>query len=125
MILTLKRVITGFLIAFLLQFSLACQPPAPSVCDSQCAIRLTWPDNVEDWALAVARCESGYRPNARNGSHVGLFQLTGKYHKPRATKLGYTWAQVSSEAWANAAVAYDLYAEQGRRPWAASKHCWS
>lgn len=124
MIATLKRVTVAFSIAFLLQSAAACEPPPPSVCDSQCAIRLTWPDNVEGWALAVARCESTLKPNARNGSHVGLFQLTGKYHKPRASKLGFTWEQVSTEAWANAATAYDLYAEQGRTPWAASKHCW-
>lgn len=121
---TLKRATTAFVIAILLQSTLACEPPPPSACDSQCAIKLAWPDSVEGWALEVARCESGFRANARNGSHVGLFQLTGKYHKPRATELGFTWDQVSVEAYANAAVAYDLYAEQGRRPWAASKHCW-
>lgn len=61
--------------------------------------------------------ESTGNPTARNGVHVGLFQLSGTYHRARAQRLGFTWEQVSTQAYPNARVAADLVLEQGWRPW--------
>jgi hypothetical protein len=98
-----------------------------NACDADvaCTIRAVWPDASESWALAVAKCESGLNPRARNGSHVGLFQLASKYHQPKATALGLTWTEVATQARPNAEVALELYRQQGARPWAASRSCWS
>jgi hypothetical protein len=73
---------------------------------------------VAQEAVNVAGCETGhtYDPSSRNGSHVGLFQLSETYHRARAERLGFQWSQMV-EARANVAVAADLYAEQGWQPW--------
>lgn len=70
-------------------------------------------------ALEVAACESGFNPDAvsPSGGHVGVFQLSTRYHRERAARLGFTWEQVAHDARANATVAADLWAEQGWRPW--------
>lgn len=68
-------------------------------------------------AARVAWCESKYDETAFNGVHVGIFQLSGRYHRARAERLGFTWEQVSTEAYANIVVAHDLYLEQGWGPW--------
>lgn len=76
------------------------------------------------WAVRVARCESGLRPNARNGSHVGLFQLSTRYHSHRISKVRRDGTSLYDPL-TNILVARDLYLEQGRRPWYASRKCWS
>jgi hypothetical protein len=98
-----------------------------NACDADvaCTIRAVWPDASESWALAVAKCESGLNPRARNGSHAGLFQLARRYHEPKAAALGLTWAQVATQAKANTEVALVLYRQQGTTPWNASRSCWS
>lgn len=72
---------------------------------------------VVEEALSVSWCESRHVATARNGVHVGPFQLSGTYHRERAARMGFTWEQVATEARANIAVAADLYAEQGWGPW--------
>lgn len=89
-----------------------------------CVIREVWPDDSEAWALNVAWCESSMNPEARNGSHYGLYQLAKRFHESKAADLGYTWSEVATEARPNAEVALQLYRQQGARPWAASKGCW-
>lgn len=37
---------------------------------------------------SVVMSESSYNPKARNGSHVGLMQVSTKWHKARAERLG-------------------------------------
>lgn len=70
-----------------------------------------------DAAVRVARCESGLRPGAvSSGGHAGLFQLA-RVHAGRAARLGYAWSQML-EAYPNTRVAFDLWREQGWRPWA-------
>jgi hypothetical protein len=73
-------------------------------------------------AMGPASCgergESGGDPNAQLGVHVGVFQLSGRYHRARAERLGYTWEQVATEVYPNARTAADLQAEQGWTPWA-------
>lgn len=67
-------------------------------------------------AVAVARCESGLRPWARNGPHVGLFQVNVYIHGARIHRMGFSVAQMV-EAGPNIAVARALWLEQGWRPW--------
>lgn len=67
-------------------------------------------------AVRVARCESSLNPAAVNGSHAGLFQLSGTYHRERAARLGYSWSDMFT-VFGNVAVAYDLWLEQGWAPW--------
>ena len=67
-------------------------------------------------AVAVAKCESGLRPGARNGPHAGLFQVNTAIHAARIKRMGYTVAQMF-QAGPNIAVARALYAESGWRPW--------
>lgn len=74
---------------------------------------------VAEQAVRVSGCETGrtYDPAVVNSSgHTGLFQLSPRYHTARAQKLGFTWDQMR-QAVPNIAVAADLYAEQGWRPW--------
>jgi hypothetical protein len=84
---------------------------------AQALINVVFPDDRE-WALRVARRESGFRCNADNprSSASGLFQLMG-IHSGRAQRLGVAWQQAQTSCLANLAVARALYDEQGRRPW--------
>lgn len=76
------------------------------------------------FGVRLARCESTLNPTARNGTHIGLFQLAKRYHETRARRLGFTWSQMTQST-PNAVVAHDLFREQGRTPWLASRQCWS
>jgi hypothetical protein len=76
-------------------------------------------------AIAVARCESGLRPDAVNGQHRGLMQISIYWHwtRPRELgrvsrieRLGYTPDDMLSVG-PNLAVAVDIYREQGWQPW--------
>lgn len=74
----------------------------------------SWPT---DWALAVAQCESGLRPEAisPDGSNRGLMQVN-IVHIPRIEAMGYTWDQML-EARPNLDVANAIWLEQGAKPW--------
>lgn len=66
-----------------------------------------------DRMLRIMRCESGGNPNARNASTDvrGLFQV--KY--PLWSKQ---WPGNYYDPWTNAAIAYQVWLEQGFRAWA-------
>lgn len=92
-------------------------PPQKPCEDTEvrCFIRKYWEADDSE-ALAVARCESGYDPRARNGSHHGLFQLSQRYHEGRAASLGYEWSDMWDPG-KNTAVAFDLWKDSGWGPW--------
>jgi len=76
-----------------------------------------------DWpcagALAVARCESGpdyYAAPWENPGHRGAFQL-GSVHAWRFTAHGWNWEMDGLVLERNVAVAYEIWVEQGWRPW--------
>lgn len=93
-----------------------------SACTPQQAITLAFGDRgpeVVDQAMRVAggatpRCpngESTMNPRAVNGSHVGLFQLSTRYHSHR---FG---GGDPFDPLVNALAARSLYDEQGWGPW--------
>lgn len=93
--------------------------PHPKRCEDtqvRCWIKKYWGANDSE-ALNVARCESGYDPHARTGSHWGLFQLSREYHKDRAEKLGYDWDRDIEDPGKNTRVAFSLYKDEGWTPW--------
>lgn len=74
-----------------------------------------WPGD-DRAVLRVIKCESGYDPRQKTGSHWGLLQIGVKTHADRIRRLGYT-AEQMLEVEPNLAVGWDLYREQGWRPW--------
>ena len=71
--------------------------------------------------IRVARCESGLRPDAKNGSSTatGIFQIIiGTWDSNKCT--GERWDFVD-----NIDCAYKLLKSRGFQPWDASKHCWN
>jgi hypothetical protein len=82
--------------------------PAPGACSG-------WLDLVDDhpWDVATACrilwCESRGDPNARNGRHVGLFQIADGPADPAA----------------NVALAASMWSRRGWQPWDASRRCWA
>lgn len=74
--------------------------------------------DVAEQAVRVFGCETGgtYDPAARNGNHVGLAQISARWHRERIARLGYTIDQLTDPL-VNLHVAADLYAEQQWRPW--------
>lgn len=101
-------------------------PQAPSDCPIEAdfpdyaveaAIAICWAFPPAAWqdAITVARCESGLRPWATNGSSLGLFQLNG--HSSMFIGLGWSpddW----SNPYANAEVAAHLSMDGTRwGPW--------
>jgi len=74
------------------------------------------------WAERTAFCESRWNPLAEGrAGERGLMQIH-PIHIPRIQRLGYTWAQMY-EVGPNLAVAFDLWSEQGTRPWRGSSSC--
>ena len=70
--------------------------------------------------IRVAKCESGLRPDAKNGSSTatGIYQIIiGTWDGNRC--LGERWDFKD-----NIDCAYKLLERRGFQPWNASKHCW-
>ncbi len=65
-------------------------------------------------ALRVARCESRYDPNARNGSYVGVFQIHHRNHAWRIEKVG---GKDLYDPLTNVRVAHSLMKDKGWGPW--------
>ena len=105
----LPRIVVLSVLGALLAVSLAaCGPgePAPPN-EVEAAIEMHFgpygPDVVEE-AKRVARCESGWNPDATNGQYLGLFQM-GAYHYWRFE--GNAW----NDPYVNARAAGGLWAE--------------
>lgn len=81
-----------------------------------------------DILTEVARCESGGHQFAAGhvlmggggGRYMGLFQFSPG-HVLRAARMGFDLRTATGQ-WG---YARRLFAEEGLRPWEASKHCWS
>lgn len=69
----------------------------------------------QDAAVTIAKCESGLRPDARNGSNRGLMQINigSGAQGPRVARLGLLHDDMYNPWW-NAVVAADLWADLGR-----------
>lgn len=75
-----------------------------------------------DWetGVAIAKCESGLRPNAFNGSNTngtwdaGLMQVNSIHGISKEDLFN---------PYANAGYAYSIYKEQGLQPWYSSNGC--
>lgn len=85
-------------------------------------IRKVWSQD-SGIGLRMARCESGLRPSARNGTHLGLFQISSRYHNHRIASVGRSGYSLYDPL-TNILVARNLYIEQGSHPWVASRRCW-
>lgn len=70
----------------------------------------------------IITCESHWDPTVVNGDQVGLFQLS-RIHEWRFLARGWTWAEATDPV-KNAAIAGDLWWEQGNGPWRFSRACW-
>lgn len=64
-------------------------------------------------AVDIAECESRFVETARNGRHVGWFQINVDLHQHRAP-----WADLTNGP-SNAVVAAGLWAAHGWSPWEA------
>lgn len=83
-------------------------------------IRIAWAGTGQaDRAVAIARRESGLRCDADNprSSAAGLFQ-TLSIHRPRAERLGLTWANVTGpDCFDDVLLAFDMWQDGGWGPW--------
>jgi len=71
----------------------------------------------EDWQLfrRIIACESSWDVKAHNGRDTGLAQINQVHGIPKR------WL----ENWrVNLVVAYELFKNQGTKPWQASQACW-
>jgi hypothetical protein len=68
-------------------------------------------------ALSVARCESRYDPDARNGTHLGVFQQASKYWPGRAKTYGFPGFSAFNGR-ANIIVSVRMAHRVGWGPWA-------
>ncbi len=80
--------------------------------------------------IEIARCESSYQHNLRDGSilkgfidndDTGVMQINLRYHAHTAKKLGLDLENIFD----NMAYARYLYEKQGTQPWNASAPCWN
>lgn len=103
------------------------EPAAPAVEPVPAGSCGGWRDTIARYfpadqvatACRVAACESNFVPTAANprSNARGLFQLMMSYHAPRFYARGWTyddWADPEK----NTAIAFELWSEQGWRPWA-------
>lgn len=69
-----------------------------------------WPDWAAERMVRIARCESGYRPEAYNPSGAsGLWQIMPFWQN--------AWPGNYFDPWTNAAVAYQIWLTQGFGAW--------
>lgn len=73
------------------------------------AVIRSYPWNA-DLMIRVGSCESGLRMSARNGRHVGIFQIANA--NPHATVEDHV------------ALAFRMWSNRGMQPWYPSRHCW-
>lgn len=69
-----------------------------------------------DWAVRVARCESGFDPEAVSPGNYGLFQINN-VNKGSIEAAGLDWERVKWDAWENALAARVVLVRQGRGAW--------
>lgn len=80
----------------------------------------------ERLASEIIRCESGYRPEARNtkakvGVDIGYWQLNSYYWEEEMLSRGWDIYNPVD----NLEAGFWLLAQQGSTPWNWSKHCWN
>lgn len=98
------------------------EPPLADETTQEASIRVIKKVWRGDWkvGVAIAKCESGLRPNAFNGHNTngtwdaGLFQVNTIHGIDKETLFN---------AYANAGYAYAIYNEQGVQPWYSSNRC--
>lgn len=95
-------------------------PPAdaPPAGDVEAIIRDVWPDDLEDWAVRIAKRESNLQPGVRNSICWGLFQIYWTQHRAWLAQFGVTDPHQLLDARTNAEMAYQLYLIDGAGPWA-------
>ena len=81
-------------------------------------IREVWPDEIEERALAIARRESGLRPEAHNWCCYGIFAIYFDMGRNWLPGLGITSPDQLFDARTNIRAAYHLYTLAGWEPWA-------
>lgn len=91
----------------------------PDVGEVEAYILQVWTEAGYGWdaakAVRVARCESGLRPDARNGSHYGIFQI--QTDDPSMVPYLYDYRY-------NIENAIDMYIASGwSQHWRATRHC--
>lgn len=94
-------------------------PPQPQPAMSvQDIIRDVWPDDLEDWALRIAKRESNYVPTVRNWCCIGLFQIFWTTHRHwLCPDLGICDLNQLFDPRTNAEAALALYQRNGPGPW--------
>lgn len=79
------------------------------------ALICSYPWDCGEW-IGRIRCESTMNPRAvGSAGERGLTQIH-PIHRQRIERLGFTWDDMFDPA-ANLTVAFDIYSEQGARPW--------
>lgn len=93
-------------------------PPTWAPNSSLEAIAAHFDGPLYDQAVAVARCESTFDPNAIGGNNYGLFQINKVHAADWANVIGRDFWSSWMDPFANAAYARHLYDDQGWAPWA-------
>ena len=113
----MKRLAAAALLATAATATACVPPPAPQTCPD--AVRLAFGGTgVAERMVRISWRESRWDTtavNPRSGTS-GCAQLS-PVHARRFTKLGYSWKKDRFDPVANIRVAFDLYEEQGTRPW--------
>jgi len=71
--------------------------------------------------IRIAKCESGFKPDAKNGSSTatGIFQIViGTWDGNRCD--GERWNYID-----NIKCGWKIYKERGTQPWVSSINCWN
>lgn len=102
-------------------------PPAPAPepavgndpSSTEQIIREVWPDDLEDWAVRIAKRESGpnLKVDAANACCYGIFQVYFLVHRAWLADYGVNQPSDLFDPRVNATVALALYQQVGCRPW--------
>lgn len=96
------------------------QPRHADPGDTEGIIREVWPDDLEDWAVRIAKRESGpnLKVDAANYCCYGIFQIYFTAHRAWLADYGVTQPSDLFDPRTNAIVALALYEQAGPGPWA-------
>lgn len=80
------------------------------------AIATTFAPEDQDTAVRVARCESGFDPEARSPGNWGVFQIND-VNRRAVEEAGLDWERVKVETMSNVQAALVVLQRQGWRAW--------
>lgn len=86
-------------------------------------IRDIWPDDTQEWAVAIAKREANWQPGVHNACCWGLFQIHFEANRAILNQLGITDPHQLLDAETNTRAALAIFQRSSNGPWLCHQKC--